>query len=201
MYLTTPFDACYRHQFRSYTYSSIDLKRLTTVYDSITLSAWQFTPLWILRVLRLLLQSEYMNIMPTMDGGGQLVGLQRCPPHEPLSRWRYPTRDMTLLHLHFLLLHISTISLLAVIQDGLGETILRVEILEKRESLSGQCRIFRRAGEKLWRRIGHWTGRTSGDERARLQPSGRRQIRAGDSISRDIRMKDTIVSQERDQVL
>lgn len=53
---TIPFDACHCHQFWSHTYSPIDQKRLTTLYDSIVLSAWQLTPLWILRGLRRLLQ-------------------------------------------------------------------------------------------------------------------------------------------------
>lgn len=140
-----------------------------------------------------------MIIMPTMDGGGQPVGLERCRFHEPLSHWQYLMRDSTLLHLHFLLREIP-ISLLAVIQDGLGETILRGGILERRESLSGQSRIFRRVGVKIWRKIGHWTRQNLGDEKARLQPSGRRQKRAGDSILQDIRMKDTIVSRDRDPV-
>ena len=43
-------------EFRSHTWSPIDLKRLTTVWDSILLSAWQLTPLWILRLQRRLLQ-------------------------------------------------------------------------------------------------------------------------------------------------
>ena len=141
-----------------------------------------------------------MTIMPTMHPGRQPVGLQRCHIHEPLSQWRYLMRDSTLHHLHFLLRHILTKSLQAVIQDGLGETILKGETLEKRESLPGQYRIFQKAGVKIWRRIGRGTGQSSGDEKAQLQRSGRRQTRAGGSISQDIRMKGTIVSPDQDPV-
>ena len=140
-----------------------------------------------------------MTIMPIMDGGGQPLGLQRCRLHEPLSRWRYLMRDMTLLHLHFLRREISTISLLAVTRDGLGETILKGEILERRESLPCQCPTFRRAGVKTWW-IDRGTGQSSADERARTQLSGRQWTRAGGSTLHGIRMRDTTVSQDRDRV-
>lgn len=48
-----------------------------------------------------------------------VTGLRPCRSHEPLSHWRYLTQDMTLL----LLRDIST--------DGVGETILRREIVSQ----------------------------------------------------------------------
>ena len=41
---TIPFDACLCHQFRSHTYSPIDLKRLTTIYDSIVFQRGNLRP-------------------------------------------------------------------------------------------------------------------------------------------------------------